>query len=48
MSDEPNRDRPSVERALEGDEIRDDEVEETTHRTGEDQARRNREDEPPA
>ena len=37
--------KPSVERALAGDEVRDDEVE---HPTGEDQAEKNRENEPPA
>jgi hypothetical protein len=37
--------KPSVERALKGDEVRDDEVE---HPTGEDQAAENRENEPPA
>jgi len=37
--------KPSVERALKGDEVRDDEVE---HPTGEKQAEKNRENEPPA
>jgi hypothetical protein len=37
--------KPSVERALAGDEVRDDEVE---HPTGEKQAAENRDDEPPA
>jgi hypothetical protein len=37
--------KPSVERALSGDEVRDDEVE---HPTGEGQAKQNRENEPPA
>jgi hypothetical protein len=37
--------KPSVERALKGDEVRDDEVE---HPTGESQAAENREKEPPA
>jgi len=37
--------KPSVERALRGDEVRDDEVE---HPTGEEQAQENRDNEPPA
>ena len=37
--------KPSVERALKGDEVRDDEVE---HPAGEKQAEENRENEPPA
>ena len=37
--------KPSVERALKGDEVRDDEVE---HPTGEGQVEANRENEPPA
>jgi hypothetical protein len=37
--------KPSVKRALAGDEVRDDEVE---HPTGEDQAAENRDKEPPA
>ena len=37
--------KPSVERSLRGDEVRDDEVE---HPTGEKQAEKNRENEPPA
>ena len=37
--------KPSVERALAGDEFRDDEVQ---HPTGEDQAAENRDKEPPA